>query len=172
VNEKLQVLKLETWFDPLEMFRQITPYGIVNKEVVPKKTSTNDGGEGQEDLSEQTEEERQALGAISVTTTIETQSSTSNYNSTVNGDETSRMDPSKTSDPNVGAIGAPDPIDIHLAKSSDEVHPHPKTEEAAVHPGPGEAVAAPANSEETKITHEEMSRSGNPAECPFLMNRE
>lgn len=33
LSDKFQVTKLETWFDPLEMFRQIAPEGIVNKEV-------------------------------------------------------------------------------------------------------------------------------------------
>jgi hypothetical protein len=28
-----QITKLETWFDPLEMFRQIAPEGIVKKEI-------------------------------------------------------------------------------------------------------------------------------------------
>ncbi|EON68802.1 hypothetical protein W97_08060 [Coniosporium apollinis CBS 100218] len=37
VNDKLQVQKLETWFDPLEMFRQIAPHGVVNKEPTTKK---------------------------------------------------------------------------------------------------------------------------------------
>ena len=37
-----------------------------------------------------------------------------------------------------------------------EVHPHPKDVEETVKPAEGEAVAAPADSEETKETHEEM----------------
>ncbi|KAI9731300.1 MAG: hypothetical protein M1834_005203 [Cirrosporium novae-zelandiae] len=36
---------------------------------------------------------------------------------------------------------------------------------------PGNAVTEPANSEATRLTHEEMSRIF-PIECPFLMNRE
>jgi hypothetical protein len=35
VNEKLQVQTLETWFDPLEMFRQIDPTGI----ALPKEAT-------------------------------------------------------------------------------------------------------------------------------------
>jgi len=31
VNDKVQLQKVETWFDPLEMFRQIAPNGVVNK---------------------------------------------------------------------------------------------------------------------------------------------
>jgi hypothetical protein len=33
LSDKHQVTKLETWFDPVEMFRQIAPEGIVKKEV-------------------------------------------------------------------------------------------------------------------------------------------
>lgn len=33
LSDKLQVTKLETWFDPIEMFRQIAPEGIVRKDV-------------------------------------------------------------------------------------------------------------------------------------------
>ena len=35
VDDKVRLQKVETWFDPLEMFRQIAPNGIVNKEIVP-----------------------------------------------------------------------------------------------------------------------------------------
>jgi hypothetical protein len=35
VNDKLQVQSLETWFDPLEMFRQIAPNGIHNDNSTP-----------------------------------------------------------------------------------------------------------------------------------------
>lgn len=35
VDDKVRLQKVETWFDPLEMFRQIAPNGIVNKEVKP-----------------------------------------------------------------------------------------------------------------------------------------
>jgi len=38
VNDKVQLQKVETWFDPLEMFRQIAPKGIVNKQVVASAT--------------------------------------------------------------------------------------------------------------------------------------
>ncbi|KAL9080331.1 MAG: hypothetical protein Q9157_000859 [Trypethelium eluteriae] len=160
VNDKLQVVKLETWFDPLEMFRQITPNGVINKEIVMKRVEPNGTASlGQEDLSSQTEEEKAALGAIA--------------SSAVNGEEAIRTNPSTLSDPTIGMTpsAGPDAIDHHLAKESDEVHPHLKEIETAVHPGPGEAVAASPDSEETKATHEEMSKV-TPTECPFLLNRE
>lgn len=33
VDDQVRLQKVETWFDPLEMFRQIAPNGVVNKEV-------------------------------------------------------------------------------------------------------------------------------------------
>lgn len=33
---------VETWFDPLEMFRQIAPHGVVNKNSVPKNLDPSD----------------------------------------------------------------------------------------------------------------------------------
>lgn len=58
-----------------------------------------------------------------------------------------------------------------LEGSAEQVHPHPKDMEVRVQPRPGEAVAVGAQTEETRLTHEEMS-SFAPGECPFLMNRE
>ena len=48
VDDQVRVKKLETWFDPLEMFRQIAPNGIINKETVqPEKVGINvDGADG------------------------------------------------------------------------------------------------------------------------------
>jgi hypothetical protein len=34
VDDKVRLQSVETWFDPLEMFRQIAPNGIVNKTIV------------------------------------------------------------------------------------------------------------------------------------------
>jgi hypothetical protein len=70
------------------------------------------------------------------------------------------------------ATGTYNAIDEHLEKSAEEVHSHPCDMEEAVQPAPGKAVAAPADSMETKMTHEEMSQLGSAGECPFLMNRE
>lgn len=61
-------------------------------------------------------------------------------------------------------------IDQSAAHSADLVHPHKDTE-ARVNPGPGEAVAAASDSEEARLTHEEMSNITS-MKCPFLMNRE
>ncbi|KAK4996224.1 hypothetical protein LTR66_004115 [Elasticomyces elasticus] len=52
VDDKVRLQSVHTWFDPLEMFRQIAPNGVVNKEIVskrvdsgavPEPTSFNDG---------------------------------------------------------------------------------------------------------------------------------
>ena len=36
----MQLQKVETWFDPLDMFRQIAPNGIVNKKIVGSEGMT------------------------------------------------------------------------------------------------------------------------------------
>lgn len=42
VNEKVQLQSVRTWFDPMDMFRQIAPNGVVKKEDVPKNVSPAD----------------------------------------------------------------------------------------------------------------------------------
>ncbi|KAL1636405.1 hypothetical protein SLS58_009824 [Diplodia intermedia] len=39
VDDKVRLRRVETWFDPMEMFRQIAPQGIVNKEAVAWRVS-------------------------------------------------------------------------------------------------------------------------------------
>ena len=39
VDDKVRLQNVQTWFDPLEMFRQIAPNGVVNKESIPKTVS-------------------------------------------------------------------------------------------------------------------------------------
>jgi len=36
VNDKVQLQSVRTWFDPMDMFRQIAPNGVVKKETVDK----------------------------------------------------------------------------------------------------------------------------------------
>ena len=42
VNEKVQLQSVRTWFDPMDMFRQIDPNGTVTKESIPKGLSPAD----------------------------------------------------------------------------------------------------------------------------------
>ena len=49
VNDKVQLQDVRTWFDPLDMFRQIAPQGVVKKESVDK-------GMRPEDVVEQAQE--------------------------------------------------------------------------------------------------------------------
>ena len=37
VNEQVQLQAIDTWMDPLAMFRQIAPRGIMNKEIMNRK---------------------------------------------------------------------------------------------------------------------------------------
>jgi hypothetical protein len=42
VNEKVQLQAVRTWFDPMDMFRQIAPTGVVKKEEANKNMSPAD----------------------------------------------------------------------------------------------------------------------------------
>jgi hypothetical protein len=276
VDAAVRLQAVDTWFDPLEMFRQIAPGGIVNKQIMNRKVepehaldtaelSQNDGiqiaeqhnGESSElsqndgiQIAEQhngessehandpapehvipkhisngtgeaadafvphqgadTEKAAEhmpadptdpaqeiiasaAMGGADAelskpASNFEDASTTSNTNTdTVNEESSAPIEPSgasisesratQTEQPDTGidesrATGTYNAIDEHLEKSAEEVHPHPRDMEEAVDPAPGQAVAAPADSLETKMTHEEMSRLGSAGECPFLMNRE
>lgn len=66
VDDQVRLQKVETWFDPLEMFRQIAPNGIVNKEVhsgtkidEDEKRSTEENS-GEHDETEKVSEDKVA----------------------------------------------------------------------------------------------------------------
>ena len=42
VNDKVQLQSVRTWFDPMDMFRQIAPDGVVKKETVDKNMAPAD----------------------------------------------------------------------------------------------------------------------------------
>lgn len=77
VDDQARIQKIETWFDPLEMFRQIAPDGIVTKEKIITQldgseapVSKNESSQGGQDSisSEEAANEKQHQ----VTTVIET----------------------------------------------------------------------------------------------------
>lgn len=247
VDDKVRLQSVDTWFDPLEMFRQIAPGGIVNKETMNRKvnpedaldTSTatsipNNNGlkiaqehndpasahandKAPEDvlpkhISNSTGQPADAFVPHQGADTQEPANGHSNGHATepeiesqhivasaathgaaapLSHPESNLSSPPSTAQTSAGAptgstpstvdesraTGTHDAIDAHLESSAAKVHPHPHDAEEAVKPAAGEAVAAPAQSAETRMTHEEMSRlggaGGNGAgECPFLMNRE
>jgi hypothetical protein len=47
VNDKVQLQDVRVWYDPLDMFRQIAPDGVVKKDVVDKKLSPDEALEAQ-----------------------------------------------------------------------------------------------------------------------------
>ncbi|GAB7360055.1 hypothetical protein MBLNU230_g7577t1 [Neophaeotheca triangularis] len=51
VDEAVRLQSVETWFDPLEMFRQIAPHGVVNKNAVPKDLNPSDALEVSAELA-------------------------------------------------------------------------------------------------------------------------
>lgn len=79
----------------------------------------------------------------------------------------SSFDDSDGSDKTWEKVDAPPQKELQKILQGD----HPKGMEEAVAPEAGQAIAVPATSEETRLTHEELS-SITPMECPFLMNRE
>ena len=64
VDDKVRLQNVQTWFDPLEMFRQIAPNGVVNKESIPKTVSialededqTKEGPKASQDMSDSRKE--------------------------------------------------------------------------------------------------------------------
>jgi hypothetical protein len=236
VNDKLQLQTVETFMDPLEMFRQIAPDGIVNKqpttekkdvvesalsqgsaqtdfpgsdgesiarkhnapdgehhhdaapeEIIPKHISNVTGKAADEpiaahvaqhaenlegttskspiesDTRPETKENEVMLHTDSISAQRQVTSDTTQSSATKNNAEDYK--------PGRPESEIRDKIDDHLEQPADFVHAHPKTVEEAIQPSAGQAVAAPGNSGETRITHEEMSQM-SPGECPFLMNRE
>ena len=241
---------MDTWFDPLEMFRQIAPGGVVNKEimnrkvdptdaldtvvpqndgvkiaqehndpssehanepapedVLPKQISNGTGEPADSFVPHQgadTEKEAEKVtsdlsgpaqeivaSAAENGADAELSKPASNFTETTapptDGDSITKepgqtvnqvVETRETGEQNGDVIdesratGTFDAVDEHLESSAEKVHPHPHDMEETVKPEAGEAVAAPADSTETKMTHEEMSRLGSAGECPFLMNRE
>lgn len=162
VDDKLRIQKIETWFDPMEMFKQIAPHGVVNKEIVNRKVGRSDDvensaeSEGHDDTAERP---KSGTADNPNKTVVDTPSIASQKT----------LETSQKHD--AGAKEQPeDAVDDLLSRSVEQVHLQPKDMEKAVDPKAGDAVVAPANSEEVKLTHEEMSRIA-PMECPF-MNRE
>jgi hypothetical protein len=235
VDEAVRLQAVDTWFDPLEMFRQIAPGGIVNKEimnrkvdladaletvvpqnngvkiaeehndpssehandpapkdVVPKQISNGTGepadafvphqGADTEKSAEKPDSEPTDVAQEIVASAAENGVATELSKPASNFDpatSTFKIDDSANETKQNGekvdesrATGTYDAVDEHLESSADKVHPHPSDMEDTVKPAAGEAVAAPADSTETRMTHEEMSSLSNAGECPFLMNRE
>ncbi|KAF2223283.1 hypothetical protein BDZ85DRAFT_197707 [Elsinoe ampelina] len=147
VNEAVQLQAVDTYFDPMTMFKQIAPEGIVNLEPVPKNNTV-----APDDAIDMSMAELKLAN--------ENNAAKGHKRGTSTGYTDVHHNPDlKDNRPDV--VGRP----------GEEVHPHPKDMEKQWQPKPGQAVAAPADSEETRLTHEEMSKTleNDPhGECPFL----
>ena len=233
VDDAVRLQNVNTYFDPTEMFRQIAPNGIVNKQVVDKRIDpstaldtevpSQDGVKLAQAHSSDHPNESRPADTTSTSATKENKTSTSGtcpvsgvsmsaalsagcpvmsavqqhsigspasssegewekvpsnkegivrsaQSSSVTGNVEQRMSDSNQIDYSKDA-GVHDHIDEHLESSAAQVHPHPHTMEQSVKPVVGDAVAAGPGSEETKLTHDEMS-SITKDEEPLLMNRE
>lgn len=234
VDDKVRLQAVDTWFDPLDMFRQIAPNGVVNKEVMnrkidpvdaldtvnpnnngvkianehndpssehakdkapedilPKHVSNGTGKPADAFVPHQGADTQKAANGHASESSGSAQkvvahaaehgehaelskpasNFTGSHDSHANGNGEKSQHSNNTVDES-RAAGTHDAVDKHLEGSAEKVHPHPHDVEQAVKPAPGEAVAAPADSTETKMTHEEMSCLSTAGECPFLMNRE
>jgi hypothetical protein len=162
------------------------------KEIVPKQISNGTGepanafvphqGADTEKSAEKPDSESTSVAQEIVASAAENGADTELSKPASNFDpatSTSNIEESTTENEQNGekvdeshVTGTYDAVDEHLESSAENVHPHPSDMEEAVKPAAGEAVAAPADSSETRMTHEEMSSLSNASECPFLMNRE
>lgn len=233
VDDAVRLQNVNTYFDPMEMFRQIAPNGIVNKQVVDKRIDpstaldteipSQDGVKLTRAHSSNHPNESKPANTGTCLTTEKNTTSTSGacpvsgvsmgaalsagcpvmsamqqhtisspasssegeweklpfnkegisrsaQSSSVTGNVEQRMSASNQIDYSKDA-GVHDHVDEHLDSSVAQVHPHPHTMEQTVKPVVGDAVAAGSQSEETRLTHEEMS-SVTKDEEPLLMNRE
>ena len=198
VNDQLQVEKLETWFDSMEMFRQIAPHGIINKENIGQDSTDSDKG-----TAGATDAQAAGVNAVKesshpgtaggipeskpederANSSVPDQSVPASLRSTqdamIEGSKPSiytssvsgyeePMQPLLTGSENPAA--KPDQWDEVLDKPAPEIHPFPHDVEDKIKPGPGEAVVANPHSAEALATYAEMSKV-TPLECPF-MNKE
>lgn len=65
VDDKVRLQSVETWFDPLEMFRQIAPNGIVNKTIVTAMSELDVSAEPSGSDEESYKERKAAVGSSS-----------------------------------------------------------------------------------------------------------
>jgi len=155
VNDELRVTKLETWFDPLEMFRQIAPEGIINKVTIDPKDPMIIEPEDMHKPNVAMEEQKSTPQEPTVK---------------LNGDhaDAALVDVKKDA-PSVEDLAE----EIRLAnlddtaKTDDTTTANEKLSDQGQCPVAGQAVAAKPDSEEAKATYREMHKL-TPLECPFM----
>lgn len=155
-----------------------TEMGVDNPESIVQDEATAALGTKRPKLGSETQEVNHhasgmALDPVDATPQQPQAVSRSLYSSAVTGDVENVMNIAEAGDyVNVSFVaGSQDKFNQKLESSAHEEHSHPKTVEEAVMPDAGEAVAAPADSQETRQTYEEMS-SITPAERETMMNQE
>lgn len=155
VDDRVRVKKLETWFDPMEMFRQIAPNGIINKETVKLEKEgiiVDDFGVRQ-----------QSSEIITDGKTVANTGSKSNAdNRTTNGVSTSEADIVAHSEHGSST-------NDRLTSSSMQAE-HKVASQSGTVAKEGIAMALPADDERTHEAYVEMSKV-TPMQCPF-MNKE
>lgn len=172
---------METWFDPLEMFRQIAPNGIVNKEVrgsddhdeEPASVAEKEDGENAPKVSKEKSEaaDTEEPASVAEKGDGENAPNVSKENSeAANKEEPEKRDVEKTEGKGDVEPELVKDFEEKATLTGEESTKSPQNVEdssAEADLKPKDAIAAAPSSEETQRVHEEMSRI-TAAECPFL----
>ena len=179
VDDKVRLQKVETWFDPMEMFRQIAPNGIVNKETVRSKSVPDE---------QATTEARTTELPIMSKNGKDAGPISSAHHDHIRKDDAAKPtflhDDDKKDDGQVTSSVRTDkdlgdakvPITIHSDDQKDVVTGSGSSIEDKIHAAekpevaPANALATPLEAEPAVMTHKEMSQI-SPSGCPF-MNKE
>jgi hypothetical protein len=151
VNDKVQLQSVRTWFDPLDMFRQIAPDGVVKKEAVDKKLSPSEAM----DTDKAAEIDQKPHPAEKPTTTLPSR--------TVEGSKDA---------PTAATMQTPEAERLVAATGSQFAGTDPKDAEAFVkHETGAEAIAALQKSqgkEGVPDGHPNVDQEQPGAGCPFM----
>lgn len=166
VDEQVRLQRVETWFDPLEMFRQTAPNGIVNKEV---RGPSDDHDEESASVAETGDGESTPKGS-------KERSEAANKEETEKRgiEETDGKGKGDVEDELIKNFSSKSTLEEHEVEESNKTPPQNielSIDSSETSPTPKDAIAAAPSSEETQQAHEEMSRI-TATECPYLMNRE
>ena len=166
VDDQVRVKKLETWFDPVEMFRQIAPNGIINKETVQPEaqgikveSTPSQAVNGESALSVPAEDTHDPAAALA----NGTQNRDESMNDVMHDGEIEAKEGSRKA--SVAADADEDPS----AKRVNQQSTPPRVKEQR-DLDEGSAIALPAEDTRTQEAYAEMNKV-TPMQCPF-MNKE
>lgn len=124
VDDQVRLQKVETWFDPLEMFRQIAPNGIVNKEVREQHRIGENNDQVENSAEEKAESQSTGQPTSTAQTKIDILQSQNTADSLLQPNATSHEDsgPSDLSAPSVAQ--SKDKLDVTSNETEAHVEKH------------------------------------------------